>query len=70
MFGYDRDLWSKFVVGAAINYTLTLSSFRSSFSSSNPFFGDVEEGDELAYVPNHQGALTLKLEHPRDTRGS
>jgi Fe(3+) dicitrate transport protein len=42
-------------------YTLTLSEFLSSFSSENPQFGDVEVGDELAYLPNHQGSLILGL---------
>ncbi len=42
-----------------VSYTLTRSEFQTSFSSDNPQFGDVTEGDELAYVPQHQGALTL-----------
>jgi len=38
-------------------YTLTLSKFQTSFSSSNPLFGDVAEGDALPYVPVHQGSF-------------
>ena len=37
-----------------LSYTLTLSNFRTSFTSNHPQFGDVEKGDELPYVPNHQ----------------
>ncbi len=37
-----------------VSYTLTLSEFLTDFSSANPQFGEVEKGDELAYVPNHQ----------------
>lgn len=40
-------------------YTFTQSSFQTSFSSENPIFGDVEKGDELPYLPNHQGTLQL-----------
>jgi Fe(3+) dicitrate transport protein len=39
-------------------YTLTMSQFLSTFSSPNPLFGDVEAGDSLPYVPEHQGAVT------------
>jgi Fe(3+) dicitrate transport protein len=38
-------------------YTLTLSDFQSSFSSSNPQFGEVTQGDALPYVPQHQGTF-------------
>ena len=40
-----------------LNYTLTLSDFRTSFNSANPQFGSVRQGDRLAYVPIHQLAL-------------
>lgn len=39
------------------SYTLTRSSFRSSFYSSFPQFGAVEEGDALPYVPVHQATV-------------
>lgn len=35
-------------------YTFTHSSFRSSFTSDNPQWGDVSVGDELPYLPAHQ----------------
>ncbi len=54
---------SAHVFGVTLNadlvYTLTLSRFLSSFVSSSPLFGSVEEGDELPYVPLHQGSLLL-----------
>lgn len=40
-------------------YTFTWSDFRTAFRSQNPQFGDVEVGDQLAYVPVHQGATRL-----------
>lgn len=40
-------------------YTLTETEFQSSFTSGNPQFGDVDEGDELPYVPQHQASVQL-----------
>ena len=42
-------------------YTLTLSRFRTSFTSSNPQFGKVDTGDELPYIPKHQGTILTRL---------
>lgn len=41
------------------SYTLTLSEFRNGFTSFNPQYGEVEVGDELPYVPMHQGSVRL-----------
>ncbi len=38
----------------SITYTYTESAFQSSFQSSFPQWGDVEQGDELPYLPDHQ----------------
>jgi Fe(3+) dicitrate transport protein len=40
-------------------YTFTESDFQTSFVSANPQFGEVEEGDELPYVPTHQASAQL-----------
>lgn len=47
------------MLGADLAYTYTKTRFLSSFSSSNPQWGEVEEGFELPYVPEHQAALLL-----------
>ena len=44
-------------------YTFTRSSFRSTFVSADPTFGDVEKGDELPYLPRHQFNSTLAVKH-------
>ncbi len=48
-----------------LSYTFTQSTFLGSFSSDNPQFGEVEEGDELPYVPTHQGSLRVGAQHPK-----
>jgi Fe(3+) dicitrate transport protein len=46
-----------------VAYTFTETEFQTSFVSGNPQFGEVEEGDELPYVPQHQASLQLGIEH-------
>jgi Fe(3+) dicitrate transport protein len=43
-------------------YTYTGSSFRTAFESENPQFGDVEVGDALPYVPEHQLSVQAGVE--------
>ena len=38
-------------------YTFNRSRFQSSFASANPQWGNVEEGDEIPYLPSHQLSL-------------
>ena len=42
-------------------YTLTIGEFMNDFSSGFSQWGDVEKGDELPYIPMHQGAFTIGL---------
>ncbi len=49
----------------SLAYTLTQSGFASSFSSDFAGWGDVQEGDELPYLPMHQVTAFAGLEHPR-----
>jgi Fe(3+) dicitrate transport protein len=44
-----------------IAYTLTLSEFQEEFTLNNPLFGDIDVGDQLGYVPVHQGSAQLLL---------
>lgn len=43
-------------------YTFTRSKFLSDFDSADPIYGSVQRGDELPYIPRHQGSLTLAAE--------
>ena len=44
-----------------LTYTYTETEFQTSFFSDFSQWGDVEKGDELPYVPNHQAQLRLGL---------
>jgi Fe(3+) dicitrate transport protein len=47
-----------------VSYTWTGSRFRTAFRSTSPHFRDVKIGDELPYVPEHQGSARLLFVHP------
>lgn len=55
----------RWAVPVRATYTYTGSRFRSDFESEDPTFGAVREGDELPYLPRHQGQLQLAAEHPK-----
>ncbi|MEM9073225.1 MAG: TonB-dependent receptor [Myxococcota bacterium] len=59
---FEIDRWQ---IPVRATYTYTGSSFRSDFDSDDPTFGSVQEGDELPYVPEHQGQLQIGVEHPK-----
>jgi Fe(3+) dicitrate transport protein len=59
MAAYTVDLESDLYLPLRAAYTLTQSSFQTGFESENPQLGDVEEGDELPYVPEHQASVQI-----------
>lgn len=50
-------------VPVSVSYTLTESEFLETFRSEDPIFGNVRAGDEMPYVPRHQGRGSVALEH-------
>ena len=46
----------------SLNYTYTESAFQTSFNSSFPQWGDVQQGDELPYLPQHVGRVQLGVQ--------
>jgi len=50
-------------------YTYTESAFQTSFESGFSQWGNVTEGDELPYTPNHQGRIQLSI-HAADMGAS
>jgi Fe(3+) dicitrate transport protein len=45
-----------------VAYTYTNATFATDFVSADPIFGDVTEGDELPYVPEHQLGAAMGVE--------
>ena len=43
------------------SYTLTSARFTDQFNSAFPLFGEVEDGDNLPYVPTHQASLSAGI---------
>jgi len=54
---------SKFGLPLSFNYTYTNATFQNSFESEFEPWGNVEEGDEIPYIPKHQFAFNIGLEH-------
>jgi Fe(3+) dicitrate transport protein len=54
----------------SLAYTLTRSAFQHAFSSEFAGWGDVEEGDELPYLPRHQLAVSAAVKHRRGELGA
>ncbi|MEC9070757.1 MAG: TonB-dependent receptor, partial [Myxococcota bacterium] len=59
------DVTGSLKVPARLMYTFTHATFANNFSSTNPQWGEVSIGDELPYVPTHQGSVQLGLESER-----
>jgi Fe(3+) dicitrate transport protein len=68
--GGELPINRSFTVPVTAAYTLTHSSFQSSFKSDLPGWGDVTRGDELPYLPAHQLALAAALKAPRWETGA
>lgn len=58
----DRPLLGEVQLPISLSYTLTLTEFLETFQSQDPIFGEVEAGDELPYVPRHQGRASIGAE--------
>jgi Fe(3+) dicitrate transport protein len=61
-FAEDSLIFGPARLPLSLSYTLTITEFLESFQSQDPIFGDVETGDELPYVPRHQGRASVGLE--------
>ena len=58
------DLGAELHLPGRLSYTYTSTEFQSDFVSGNPQFGEVEKGDQLPYVPEHQLSFQLGVDHP------
>ncbi len=54
--------WGELRFPISLTYTFTESEFQTSFKSSFSQWGDVNEGDELPYLPQHQLRFVSAIE--------
>ncbi len=66
----EVPVMSALALPLSLAYTLTQSRFEHSFTSALPGWGDVEEGDELPYLPAHQVAVSAGAKAPRWDAGA
>lgn len=60
---FKLDQESALQIPGRLAYTFTQTELLDTFESADPQLGDVEDGDELAYVPEHQLSLTAGVEN-------
>ena len=58
---YISNLTPQWTLPISLVYTYTESAFQSSFQSGFSQWGFVDQGDELPYLPEHQGRLQIGL---------
>jgi Fe(3+) dicitrate transport protein len=58
----DQLSFDGFRLPLSVSYTLTRTEFLQTFESQDPIFGEVEAGDELPYVPRHQGRASIGID--------
>lgn len=56
---------SKFNLPLTFAYTFTNTEFLNSFGSDDGLWGEVTEGDQLPYIPQHQFNVMIALEHTK-----
>jgi Fe(3+) dicitrate transport protein len=61
----DALVGRDFVIPLMVSYTYTRTEFLESFTSFDPTWGLVNAGDELPFVPRHQGSAVAAFETPR-----
>jgi len=55
----------QFVIPVTLAYTYTVAEFQTSFQSGFGPWGDVEKGDRVPYVPEHQLSGSISVERNR-----
>ncbi len=68
--GFEAQVEHELSVGAfkvpfQLSYSFTHAEFLDTFTSARPAWGEVEKGDGVPYVPNHQLNAAAGVEHKR-----
>lgn len=58
---YEWSLDGGFSIPLSLSYTYSESAFQTSFTSDFSQWGVVDKGDELPYLPEHQGRIQIGL---------
>ena len=69
-FSQRIELGNGYALPVRATYAYTRSRFQNTFSSADPQYLDVHEGDEVPYLPRHQGTLGVSVEHTRFSLGA
>ena len=64
-YDFGRARGGRIGIPVNLTYTYTDSEFQASFESEFEEWGEVDAGDELPYLPQHQGALSFGVVLPR-----
>ena len=56
---------TKFSLPLTFGYTFTNTEFLNNFGSTDGLWGEVTEGDQLPYIPEHQFNIMLSLENAK-----
>ncbi len=64
LFNYDfLRTNTQFSLPISVGYTYTNATFLNSFGSTDSLWGEVTDGDQLPYIPEHQINVMLSLEN-------
>ena len=61
----SQTVWNDLVATGSVSYTYTDAVFETSFFSNYIAWGIVQQGDQLPYIPEHTGVVSLNLTSQR-----
>ena len=61
----SQTVWNDLVATGSVSYTYTDAMFETSFFSNYIAWGIVQQGDQLPYIPEHTGVVSLNLTSQR-----
>ena len=65
LLNYKMRLSDKLNLPISFSYTLTDAIFQNDFGSSEDLWGEVQQGDRVPFIPQHQFNLSAALNHER-----
>lgn len=62
---HEVNLPGGFTMPLAATYSFMLSRFQDAFTSADTQYKDIQVGDQIPYLPRHQGTLGAGIQHER-----